>query len=77
MHLTIRHDAMLVAVSNQLPEMYKFAHSAYGSTSLLKFDKEIIYSAEGVQQGDPFGPLLFCLTIHLILEQQLENCIFG
>ena len=23
-----------------------------------------VLSAEGIQQGDPIGPLLFCITIH-------------
>ena len=35
--------------------------SAYGSPSSLFFGKIVIQSSEGVQQGDPLGPLLFCL----------------
>ena len=27
----------------------------------------MLYSAEGVQQGDPLGPLLFCLAIQPII----------
>ena len=38
---------------------------------------EILASAEGIQQGDPLGPLLFCLTIHeLCSKLQSELCIF-
>ena len=36
----------------------------------MECDK-IIESAEGVQQGDPLGPLLFCLTLHSHCEQKL------
>ena len=40
------------------------------------WEDEIIQSAEGVQQGDPPGPLLFCLTIHeLCSHLQSELCL--
>ena len=36
-----------------------------------------IISAEGVQQGDPVGPLFFCLTIHrLISKLKAEFVVF-
>ena len=43
--------------------------SAYGSSSCLFFGEDIILSSEGVQQGDPLGPLLFCLAIHGLVHQ--------
>ena len=60
---------MLIAVRNQVPELLPLVLSAYGAPSCLLFGQEIIQSAEGVQQGDPLGPLLFCLTIHKMVEQ--------
>ena len=34
-------------------------------------------SREGVQQGDPLGPLLFCLTIHeLTIQLESDLCMF-
>ena len=37
----------------------------------------IIQSSEGVQQGDPLGPLLFCLTIqHVCSLLKSELCIY-
>ena len=36
--------------------------------SALLRDKAL-ESAEGVQQGDPLGPLLFCLSIHHLIKQ--------
>ena len=37
----------------------------------------VIQSAKGVQQGDPLGPLLFCLTAMGIMEHlRSELCIF-
>ena len=29
---------------------------------------QVLLSAEGVQQGDPLGPLLFCITIQPLIQ---------
>ena len=60
---------MLIAVRDQVPELLPLVLSAYGAPSCLLFGQDIIQSSEGVQQGDPLGPLLFCLTIHNMVEQ--------
>ena len=50
-----------------------YVDSAYGEATNLYFGDYIIESAEGVQRGDPLGPLLFCLSIHpLLLSIQSE-----
>ena len=73
----IRKDAALNAVSDKLPELYSFCHSAYGDTSVLQFGEHSIHSAEGVQQGDPLGPLLFCLTLQPILSSLSSKLRLG
>lgn len=65
---TIRRDAVLNAVAVKLPELYRFCSSAYSDHSTLTFGDRLIQSQEGVQQGDPLGPLLFCLTLQPILN---------
>ena len=55
---------MLQAVREFAPDLFPLAYSSYASPSLLFWSDKVIKSAEGVQQGDPLGPLLFCLTIH-------------
>ena len=60
---------MLEATLVLTPDLFPFAHSVYSSPSSLYWGDRIIQSAEGVQQGDPLGPLLFCLTIHKIISQ--------
>ncbi len=49
---------------NHCPTIYSFVHSAYSSPSNLLWGDKIVKSVEGVQQGDPLGPLLFCLALH-------------
>ena len=73
----LRRDKMLQSVLCQVPSLYRLVHSAYNQPSLLFFGNNIIESAEGVQQGDPLGPLLFSLTIHqLILSLKSDLRLF-
>ena len=68
---------MLYAIKEAAPIVFAFVHSAYSSPSSLHYGSTTIPSAEGVQQGDPPGPLLFCLTIHpLIQALKLEYKMF-
>ena len=73
----IRRDKMLQAVSNLAPELAPFVLASYSEPSTLFWGGTSLGSSEGVQQGDPLGPLLFCLTIHK-LTSQLESkfCLF-
>jgi hypothetical protein len=68
---------VLKAVSDIAPELYCFCHSAYSSSSILKFGRFTILSHEGVQQGDPLGPLLFCLAVHPILSSLVSPLVAG
>ena len=63
---SLRRDKMLEAVKKTIPELFPFVHSAYEKPSSLFCGEHTMLSAEGIQQGDPLGPLLFCLTIHPI-----------
>jgi hypothetical protein len=44
--------------------LHTWVEFCYDAHSNLIYGKDIIQSEEGVQQGDPLGPLLFCLAIH-------------
>ena len=40
----------------------------------MQFGERQLSSTSGVQQGDPLGPLLFCLAIHSVLERITAEC---
>ena len=65
---SIKRDTMLSQVFVKIPEVFRVCFSAYSCTSFLKFGSRLLLSSEGVQQGDPIGPLLFCLTLQPILN---------
>ena len=50
------------------PEIYKFCHLSYSPSTRLRYGLKSISSEEGTQQGDPLGPLLFCITIQPLLH---------
>ena len=61
---SIHRVKMLEATRDLTPDIYPFVLSSYSSPSHLQWGDRSILSAEGVQLGDPLGPLLFCLTLH-------------
>src|SRR5688572_13974202 len=66
---TLRRDSLLEAVARDIPDLYRFAHAAYSNRPMLRHGSNIIRSEEGTQQGDPLGPLEFCITLQPILLQ--------
>ena len=64
----IRRDKILEAIKEFIPELLPYVHSAYSAPSILLWEGDQIKSSEGVQQGDPIGPLLFCITIHKLVS---------
>lgn len=60
---TIRRDELLWAASGSLREYFPFIQQLYRHPTTLLCGESVIKSESGVQQGDPLGPLLFCLVI--------------
>ena len=73
---SIHRDKVLAAVLDHVQGLYPFLHSVYSSPSSLFWGDRTLESAEGVQQGDPLGPLLFCLCIHHMGSQLRSELSF-
>ena len=71
---SVRRDAIFSAVSEHRPDLLVFTESAYGSESYFWVgDDYVIASAEGVQQGEPLGLLLFCLALDVVNSHQATS----
>jgi hypothetical protein len=68
---------MLQAVHDTVPELYAFIHQAYSAESLLQFGPFVVRSQMGPQQGDPLGPLLFCLPLQPALRSMISGFRVG
>ena len=66
---TIDRSTFLAEVRKCLPGLSAFVEWCYGANSRLVFGEDIIYSSTGVQQGDPLGPLLFAICLHLLIRR--------
>jgi Reverse transcriptase (RNA-dependent DNA polymerase) len=68
---SLRRDAMLTAIKDNILELYQYCYLVYSQASFLNFGPYTILSQEGPQQGDPLGPLLFRLAVHPLLTSLL------
>ncbi|HSN23938.1 MAG TPA: reverse transcriptase domain-containing protein, partial [Methylomicrobium sp.] len=73
----LHRDTMLDAVRRKVPEIYKYCHLSYSSSSILFFGTHKILSQEGTQQGEPLGPLLFCLSAQPLLSSLKARLSLG
>ncbi|XP_029655915.1 uncharacterized protein LOC115229755 [Octopus sinensis] len=60
---SVRRDVIFESIIRRSPFIARLVALAYGRPSLLIAGDHSISSCNGVQQGDPLGPLLFALAI--------------
>ncbi|GAU91757.1 hypothetical protein RvY_03953 [Ramazzottius varieornatus] len=65
---TIRRDVLIQIVHDTVPMYLPFVWQSYRRPSKLVYGEHVLESASGVQQGDPLGPLLFCLVIERLTK---------
>ena len=66
---SVRRDLLLRTARKELRDIYPFIYQCYFKPSHLFFDETTLLSAEGVQQGDPLGPMCFSLAIHGLVSR--------
>ena len=64
---SVRQNSILEAVALELPQLLLYVSASYESPSSLVFGGFILDFAEGIQQGDPLGPILFSMAISKVL----------
>ena len=68
----VERAPILEEVGQHFPSILAWVSFCYGSPTKLHFRSKFLESSRGVQQGDPLGPLLFCLSIQGIIHE-LKN----
>lgn len=75
----LARDAMLRQTAKQAPDLFAYASKIYAQQPSLRFNLDgqaaavEVLSQQGVQQGDPLGPLLFALAMQPIMKQFAEQ----
>lgn len=72
----VERDVFLEECRKELPEVSAFAEWCYGAPTRLLFAGNEVESRTGVQQGDPLGPLLFCLALRAFHKDVLDKGLF-
>ena len=59
---SVDRGAMLNSITNAAPDLAAWGYFCYGSPTPLRCGQTLLSSQQGVQQGDPLGPLFFALA---------------
>ncbi|GJZ69890.1 putative reverse transcriptase domain-containing protein [Tanacetum coccineum] len=56
------------------PSISPWVEFCYARPARLYYDDSVLWSCQGVQQGDPLGPLLFALALHPLVQTINQSC---
>jgi hypothetical protein len=71
----VSRTEILKLVQSKFPHLSRWVHWIYGGEApFLWFGSDVLRSKEGVQQGDPLGPLLFAMVIQSLVDAIRAKC---
>ena len=72
---TMSRREMADAIRERFPDLLPFFNWSYGHAADLRLGTGFLVcsSSTGVRQGDPLGPLFFCLGIQRVLEEMAKD----
>ncbi|GKE70766.1 putative reverse transcriptase domain-containing protein, partial [Tanacetum coccineum] len=63
----VDRDVMLREVRLRCPAISRWVEFCYSNPARLYYGEHTLWSCQGVQHGDPLGPLLFSLVLHPLI----------
>ncbi|XP_026417474.1 uncharacterized protein LOC113312957 [Papaver somniferum] len=70
----VDRSTIIREVRARCPSIAYWVEFCYMKPARLYYRDHILSSTQGVQQGDPLGPLLFALALHPLIEKIASNC---
>lgn len=70
----VDRTTLIGEVWTHCPDIARWVEFCYSQPARLYYNDSILFSTQGVQQGDPLGPLLFALTLQPLVNMISIQC---
>lgn len=70
----VERTVLVKEVRERCPSIARWVEFCYSQHARLYYNDSILSSSQGVQQGDPLGPLLFALILHPMVNKIAAEC---
>ncbi|XP_026453451.1 uncharacterized protein LOC113354296 [Papaver somniferum] len=70
----VDRTSLIKEVRSHFPAISQWVEFCFATPTRLYYKDTILSSAQGVQHGNPLGPLLFSLTLHPIVRNIASKC---